>query len=266
MHKCSSCGAEYNSNFLQCPQCGSSRYTEVIKKSGYESAVGVIITLIIVLGLSGLIGYGAYIYMHPFDDGPIITDLDPNDYTTTTTTTTTVASTSGTTTSGGNGSLSARSTIARTTTVKLEGQPYSNNSHVLTVPNGYSVSSDYASMPYNYQDVVGADAILLVNNSNKSINYSINTKSGNYLSDNSLKTYLVDSLDSLGFNNIIPVKLYGRSYYYSIEKETKVNGYTNGVLLMSKDNKTIFATFSIPTSEINEESMLLLTQIINTYI
>ena len=96
MKVCKDCGTEYNNEFLQCPNCGSSRVGNK-EEEIHDGFVGTLVTLLVVGILCAIIGLGIYYAMNPFTDGDVMADL-PENLTSSTTTSTTTTTTTTTTT------------------------------------------------------------------------------------------------------------------------------------------------------------------------
>jgi hypothetical protein len=90
MKVCKDCGTEYNNEFLQCPNCGSSRVGNK-EEEIHDGFIGTLVTLLVVGILCAIIGLGIYYVLHPFNEGDAMSDLPETTTSTTTTTTTTTA-------------------------------------------------------------------------------------------------------------------------------------------------------------------------------
>lgn len=245
MHKCGNCGAEYNSNFLQCPQCGSSKYEEIEKNSAGESIVGVIISFIIIAGLIGLIAYGWYVYKHPHEEGPVMTDLNSDDYTTTTTETTTTIS------------RSTSSTTSRTTTTKAVGEVYNSNGHSITLPEGFY------GQTVNSSDIIGDNQICAFNSQEALNFYCFSIKEGFNVNPSTNKRELDALATSKGYSELQTNRFNGYLIYYFYKNST--NNYKDIIVYYNKGTNVIMSTVSIKTNEINSESMKTFTNILGTY-
>ena len=65
---CSTCGHEYSSELLHCPECGTNE--RIIKRGNF---IATIIFLVIVLSILTIIGFGIYYIINPADQGSAIT-------------------------------------------------------------------------------------------------------------------------------------------------------------------------------------------------
>ena len=161
MYKCSNCGEEFDTKYLQCPKCGCTRgdikNAEMHDKT--TERIGGIIAIVFVVGLIGIICYGAYLLINPFQQGPTITNISSTT-TTETTSTDTISTTSGT----------KASTTTKTTKAQIVGTQSQIGAHKYTVPEGYieypddqplsllnyfkvDINSKVIRNAYNYNDV-----------------------------------------------------------------------------------------------------------------
>ena len=245
MHICSKCGAHYNSNFYACPQCGNAKYEAEDKQSPGSKIAGTLISLFVVLGLLGIIGYGYYTYKHPFDAGPTITDVDweAQGISTTTTTTTIKSSTTSTT---------------KTTTTKLVGETYEYEGHSLTLPQGFSgrTTDEFAYAGY------AVTYMCAYNNSDSKESYCYGIQNGvNYSTKNKESANQV--LNSQGYSSLTNAKYYNVSINYSYKNSD--DGYTNVIVYYNKGPNLIIAYANIHASDINENTMATFYNILFTY-
>ena len=242
---CSKCGNHYNEEFLQCPQCGSTRRISEAEEKNNNSVIGFLITLVIVLAFAGLIGFGVYLFLNPVTEGPATSDLDPNLYPTETTTTT--GSTTTTT-------ISTRTTTTTTKLAGTEGQQLGN--HTYTLPDGYKVfvPSQEALSAYN---ITATDNMTCL--SSASDEYCIAYLEGTNMTLNNTNKEQVNSvLTASGYSEMISIRLYGSSYYYFYKNE---GDKISGGLYKNKGSDMLFGSFAIKGDKVDEESMSTLVSI-----
>ena len=261
MFKCKDCGAEYNKNFLQCPQCGSSRRADVEEANSHinDGIVGTLMSLLIVLGLCGLIGYGVYLYLHPFEEGPAMSDLDESEFTTTTSLPISKSSEEISTTTA-KGNYVPRST---TTTSKLTGSERTFGGHTYIVPDGYIPAVQF-KQTYDIGIISSVTYDCIMKNDDPSVVYCLSINDGYYVTINGTNQDALNELSKQqGYTEWINKRLYGRSMYYVTDTKSP-EGMIRGALGTNKNQTAVLMTFSMYGNELNEETGLLLTQIINS--
>ena len=196
---CSNCGAHYSEEFLQCPQCGST------KRKTNNSVVGFLITLAIVGVLAGIAGYGIYLLFHPLEPESAIEDTGP------TVTTTETSSTSSTTTT-------TTTTTARVTTTKLVGQDETpiGDKHTYTRPEGYTVVEIPEEVVNLFGEAQGMECLYNASNERYCLNI---LEDKNLVLDNTKRAELNTKFTSMGYSELISIRLFGSTYYYFYRNE-----------------------------------------------
>lgn len=245
MFVCKDCGAHYNSEFLQCPQCGSTKRVTESEEKNNNSIIGTIISIAIILGLLGLIGAGVYYLLNPFVPASPISDID---YIDTTTTSSNITRKTNSTT-----------TKITTTTTKLvgsEGQVI--GSHTYTIPEGFTLL-DFSSIDYSSFNMPGDTQCI---SSSDLEQYCIGIKDNYVFSFNSSNMKEAnETLAAGGFSELIKAQFYGKTYYYAymVSGDQIVGG-----LFKNIPNAAVTAVFSIHASTVDEESLYKLISIINS--
>lgn len=234
---CSNCGAHYSEEFLQCPQCGSTKRITEAEEKNNNSPIGFLVTLAVVLFLLGIIGYGIYFLYNPVKDDNIISDIENIDITTTTneqqsrTTTTAVP----------------RSTTTTTKLVGTEGTALGAR-YTYTRPEGFvgMVITEEVKQTYGFDENVDCF-------SKDSEQYCLGIRENTNISINSTNKEEVNGLlHGFGFSDLISTRLYGSTYYYYYKKDGEK---IIGGLLKNKGSNMVILSFDKAGAEVNEETM-----------
>ena len=246
---CSKCGNHYNEEFLQCPQCGSSKRITEAEEKNNNSVIGFLITLAIVLALVGIIGYGVYYYLNPVSEGSATSDLDPNLFPTEPTT---VANTKETTTT----TIQVKSTTTTTKLIGTEGTPLGTN-HTFTMPEGYTLYNP-SQEQLAKNNLTDTDGVACITN-NVSVYCITIVENGNMSVNSSNKEEINSRLHEQGFSDMITTRLYGNQYYYFYKI---TDGNLDGGLYRNKGTNMLFGSFQTPGEKVDEESMATLVSIL----
>jgi hypothetical protein len=253
MLKCKNCGAEYDSAFLQCPQCGSSKHedTEAPKEN---NLIGSLVSILVIFALLGIIGYGAYLLYNPITEGPTITDLPLDEFESTTTSTTTKTTSSTTTTINYN----------RTTTVPVSsnGTEVDAGDFKVTVPFGYSYT--IGNIPQTVAPTQSATGVCITNKSNSNEQYCIGIQNSNISVNSSNEQQVNDMLSKSNYTNLMNQRLHGKLIYYALSNKPKISGYMEGFALTNKGSKSVVVGFIMMGSNLTEENTSVMMDIINT--
>lgn len=244
MYVCTNCGAHYSQEFLQCPQCGSTKRISEAEDKTNNSPIGFLITLAVVLILLGIIGYGVYFLYNPVKEGSVISDIENIDTTTTTTT--------------GNPNTTTTTTKPKVTTTAIVGTEISIGNHTFIVPEGFE-STELLEDYKDYYQIPG-DAFCLTDFGDEQYcltvvddkNFSINSEN-----KNEINAPIIEA----GFSEIISTRLYGNTYYYYYKT---VDNKVTGGLVKNKGTYVVISSFKVTGSDVNESTMERLVSIINS--
>ena len=242
---CKNCGAHYTEDFLQCPQCGSTKRITEAEEKNNNSPIGFLVTLAVVLALLGIIGYGVYFLYNPVKDDNIISDIENIDITTTTneSKTKTTAETT---------------TKQKVTTTALVGTETTLGSHTFVIPTGFTYTE--FSEEYKKQYQIPGDAICMTDNASEQYCVGIVDNKNFYINSEN-RDEVNGPIKEAGFSEVISARLYGSTYYYYYKPE---GDSVTGGFVKNKGSYVVLSSFKVPGSEVNESTMEKLVSIIGT--
>ena len=247
MHICSKCGAEYNSNFLQCPQCGATRYEEATPETGGNKLVGAIISLVIIGGLIGIIAYGVYILYHPYVEESATSDIDWSTISTEPTTT-----------------IRQSTTAQGGSSIDTNGTKVAYQGHEVIIPVNY----DYTAKLEGDTEYVLKDsetAICISNKDDLGEHYCFGLMPENYSINASSTSTINKRVNISDYDDIKTIRLSNGSYYYGLKKQQNSNEYVEGLIIYNKGANSIYNEFSIKGTELTKTNSTVIEQIFNNY-
>ena len=245
MYTCSNCGNEYDTKYLQCPQCGCVR-SDIKNAQMHDKRterIGAIIAIVFIIALIGIIGYGVYLLLNPFRDGPTITNIAS-----TTATTTTTEETSST------------STTTRTTTTKYAGSESKIGSHSFVLPEGYVITgnSNGIEIPTSYN--ADGSSIYIQKGEETPIYFAIIDKTSFKYNEENKKD--MDALfASHGYGPLKVDRLTGKLCYYAIKE---ADGASNVVMYYNRRSNLVITTYRLEGTTVSEDSIKTILDIIST--
>lgn len=246
MHTCSNCGTEFDTKYLQCPNCGCTRgdITNAASHDKRTETIGGIIAIVFIIVLIGLISYAVVLLLHPFEEGPTVFGVTDDETTTTTIESTTTVS-----------------TTTRSTTTQIPGEQTMIGSHSMIVPTGYTVSP--AGNIYNFINNYEFNMVNITNANDINDVYSIGiVDKTSFKLNKETKETINQQLTQNGYSEIYSDIFGGRASYYASAQVGE--GRYRILMYYNKGSNLVLAVFYANTSKLKNENVKFVYDIIAT--